>query len=390
MMDVALWVFWLAAAFLAYIYVGFAALVAVVGAVRRRVVAAAPITPPLSLIIAAYNEEETIAERLDNALALDYPRDRLEIIVASDGSTDRTDAIAGAYGGRGVTLLSLPRQGKIHALAAAVGHATGEVLVFSDANTMCHPGALRAMARNFADPAVGGVAGHTTYELPGRGESSSRGENLYWNYDTWLKMLESRTGSVVSAHGGLYAIRRSLYRPSPDPAVTDDFAISTCPIVQGYRLVFEPAAMATEVAVAEAPREFRRRVRLMTRGLRGVLMRRRLLNPFRYGFYAVTLFSHKLARRLAPIALVLLAISSAALWQHGAFYRVAAIGQALFYGTAAAGFLLRGAAVGALKIAYVPFYFCLANAACAVALVQVARGTRIERWQPQRHAVSPQ
>jgi hypothetical protein len=126
----------------------------------------------------------------------------------------------------------------------------------------------------------------------------------------------------------------------------------------------------------------------MTRGLRGVLMRRSLLNPFRYGFYSVTLFSHKVARRLAPVALVLLALASAALWRQHSFYQTAAIAQALFYGVAIAGFLLRGAAVGALKVAYVPFYFCMANAACAVALVQVARGTRIERWQPQRHAVS--
>ena len=171
----------------------------------------------MSVVIAAYNEERVIGDRIENALALDYPSDALEILVASDGSTDATAAIVARYAGRGVRLLSLPRQGKIRALDAAVLEATGEILVFSDANTMCAPDALRALVRNFADPGIGGVAGHTGYRLEVNSESSARGESLYWDYDTWLKHLESLTGSVVSAHGGLYAVRRALYRPVPDP-----------------------------------------------------------------------------------------------------------------------------------------------------------------------------
>lgn len=387
MATAALWAFWLSIASLAYVYGGFPLLVAGVGRWRRRQVRRAPITPPVTLIIAAYNEEATIAARLDNALALDYPPDRLQIIVASDGSTDATERIAAAYAGRGVVVLRLPRQGKIHALDDAVSHATGEVLVFSDANTMCDPDAIRALVRNFADPAVGGVAGHTGYRLQAKSESSSRGESLYWDYDTWLKQMESLTGSIVSAHGGLYAVRRALYRRSADPAVTDDFAISTAVVEQGYRLVFDPDARATELAVPEASREFRRRVRLMTRGLRGVLMRRRLLNPFRFGFYAVVLFSHKVARRLAPLFLLGLAGGSAYLATTDALYLAAASGQALFYGVALAGFLLRRAGVGGLKVVYVPFFYCMANLACALALVELLRGRRIELWQPQRHAV---
>jgi cellulose synthase/poly-beta-1,6-N-acetylglucosamine synthase-like glycosyltransferase len=311
MHSAATWVFWLSVASLAYIYGGFAMLVGGVGWLRRRTVRAAAVTPRVSLIVAAHNEEAVIADRLDNALALDYPTDRFEILVAADGCTDGTEAIVERYADRGVHLLSLPRHGKLRALDAAVARATGEVLVFSDANIMCHAGALRALARNFADPAVGGVAGHTRYRQAEGSESSSEGESLYWDYDTWLKQLESYTGSVVSAHGGLYAIRRSLYRPVTDLAVTDDFAISTGVIEQGYRLVFEPEAQATEFAVPAAQREFRRRVRLMTRGLRGVLVRRRLLNPFRFGFYAVVLFSHKVLRRTAPLCLVALAVASA-------------------------------------------------------------------------------
>ena len=385
MNGVAAWAFWLSVAFLAYVYAGFPLLVALVGWLRRRGVRTAPVSPRVSLIIAAYNEEAVIGERLENALALDYPPDRLQVLVAADGCSDATEAVARKYADRGVEVLSLPRQGKIRALNAAAAAATGEVLVFSDANIMCHPHALRALVRNFGDPAVGGVAGHISYRLEEASESSGRGESLYWDYDTWLKRLESATGSIVSAHGGLYAVRRDLYRPVTDSAVTDDFAISTAVIEQGYRLVFEPAARGTEYAVPQAQREFRRRVRLMTRGLRGVILRHRLLNPARFGFYAVVLFSHKVLRRLVPVPLVVIAASSAYLAPTGPLYLAAAGAQALFYSLAALGFVLRRAASGHLKVVCVPFYYCMANAACGVALVELVRGRRIELWQPQRH-----
>ena len=388
MLVVAAAAFWMSVAFLLYIYGGYAVLVAMVGRLRGRDVRRGDVIPAATLIIAAYNEEAVIAERLDNALAMAYPPEQLQIIVASDGSSDGTADVVRRYAGRGVLLLELPRQGKIHALDAAVQHATGEILVFSDANTMCGPGAMRALARNFADPEVGGVAAHTGYHLTAGSESSSRGEHLYWHYDTWLKQMESRTGSVVSAHGGLYAIRKALYRRCPDASVTDDFALSTAVVEQGYRLVFEADAHATEDVVPETQREFQRRVRLMTRGLRGVVVRRRLLNPFQYGFYAVVLFSHKVARRLAPAALLVLAASSAVLWNAGPLYEAAAVAQAAFYAVAAVGFFLRRARAGALKVLFVPFFYCMANAACALALVQLLRGQRIVSWQPQRHTPS--
>jgi cellulose synthase/poly-beta-1,6-N-acetylglucosamine synthase-like glycosyltransferase len=389
MADAAVWIVWLAIAFLVYAYGGFALVVAAAGLWLRRRVRKLPITPSVTVVIAAYNEENVIAERLENALAFDYPRDRLQILVASDGSTDRTEEIVASYASRGVLLLALPRRGKIRTLNAAVARATGKILVFTDANIMCRPGTLRAMVANFADPTVGGVAGHTTYTLDPSSESSSHGERLYWRYDTWLKKIESQTGSIVSAHGGLYAIRRVLFRPVPDGAVTDDFAISTAVIAQGYRLVFEPDALASEVAVPLAQREFRRRVRLITRGLRSVFLRRRLLNPRKYGFYAVVLASHKLARRLVPFALVILAAASVAAWPHGPIYRAAVLGQALFYGTALVGYLLRRSRAGRLGALYIPFYYCLANAACLVAWVHALRGRRIEVWQPQRQSLRP-
>lgn len=379
--------FWLALFSLVYVYAGFPLLVMVVGKLRNRSVQKQPITPRMSLIIAAYNEEEVIAERLENALAVDYPQEALEILVASDGSSDATEVIVERFRSRGVRLLRLPRQGKIRALNEAVSHATGEILVFSDANIHFHPHALRALARNFADPAVGGVAGHTGYRLPANGESSSQGESLYWRYDTWLKEMESRTGNVVSAHGGLYALRRELYRPPSELAVTDDFAISTAVVEQGWRLVFDREALAYELAISEANREFRRKIRMMTRAWRSVAMRRRLLNPFHYGFYSLVLFSHKVLRRLLPLVLLSLLVCSLLLANSGGLYIAASAAQILFYGLAGLGYFTRRSQLGRSRAIYIPFYYCMANAAALVALSKFLYGERIELWQPQRHIV---
>lgn len=377
--------FWLCLLSIAYAYAGFPILVALAGQLANRRVQRAPVTPSLSLVIAAYNEEEQIERRLENALRAVYPKGLLEILVASDGSTDSTESIVERFAGRGVRLIRLPRMGKISALDAAVREATGEVLVFSDANINVEPGALWAMAENFADGAVGGVAGHTAYRQEEGAESSSRGEGMYWRYDTWLKEMESRTGSVVSAHGGLYAIRRELYQRPPEAAVTDDFAISTAVVAQGRRLVFEPGARAWEVALPVAGSEFRRRVRLMTRGLRAVALRPRLLNPLHHGFYSVVLFSHKVLRRLVAPMLPILFVASLLLVPEGGLYAAAAGAQVALYALASLGYLLRKQPSGQWKIFFVPFFYCLANAAAIVALLRFMRGDRIELWQPQRH-----
>jgi cellulose synthase/poly-beta-1,6-N-acetylglucosamine synthase-like glycosyltransferase len=387
MVAIATWSFWLLLATVLYVYAGFPLLVVVVGKLRHRRVEQRSITPTISLIIAAYNEERNIAERLANALALEYPSNALEIIVASDGSTDATASIVATYASHGVRLLSLPRRGKIHALNDAVAQATGELLVFSDANTLFDPRALLSLARNFADPEVGGVAGSKVYTLRPGSESSSQGEALYWSYDKWLKQMESLTGSIVSADGAIYAIRRTLYRPLSDSAVTDDFAISTAVVEHGYRLVFESEACAYEVAIPSADREFWRKVRLMTRGLRGLILRRRLLNPFRYGFYALLLFSHKMLRRLIPVLLLLMFPACILASPGGTLYLGAIIAQVCFYGLACVGYVFRRTHIGKQKCFYVPFFYCLANAAALIAIIKLIRGEHIHLWEPQRHNV---
>ncbi len=379
------WAFWLMVGALVYVYAGFPLLVVVVGWLRHRRVRKQPMTPTISLIIAAYNEEHIIARRLENALDLDYPRQALEIIVASDGSDDATEAIVARYAERGVLLLTLPRRGKIHALDRAALQATGEILVFSDANSIFDRRALRALTRNFADPKVGGVAGNTVYRILRGSESCSRGENLYWSYDKWLKQKQSLTGSIVSAHGGIYAIRRELYRPVADPAVTDDFALSTAVVEQGHRLVFEGDAVAYEIALPASDREFWRKVRLMTQGLRSIILRKRLLNPFRYGFYSLILFSHKVLRRLVPLFLLIFFATNVLLSRGGKFYFGAMVVQMLFYGLAGIGYVVRRTPLGHKRVFYIPSFYCMANAAALLAMVRLLCGQRIELWQPQRH-----
>ncbi len=372
---------WSAAALLAYSYFLFPVVVFLRGRLQRRPYKTGDITPHVSLIIAAHNEARSIGARLDNLLALDYPRERLEVVIASDGSNDGTDAIVRGYAGQGIQLLSLPRQGKVPALNAAVAAATGEVLVFSDANSMYAPDALRALVRPFADPEVGGVAGDQRY-LPKPGAAlSGDGEMSYWNFDRKLKHSQSRAGNAISATGAIYAIRRPLYSPVP-PGVIDDFVISARVIAQGYRLVFAPEAIAYEHVAQSSGKEFSRKMRTMILGLHGVLLVRELLNPFRYGFYAIQLFSHKVLRRVMVFPLLALLAISPLLWQSGPLYQAATVLQAGFYGCAVLGMLTRETRLERLKILSLPFYFCLVNIAALLAAWNVLRGRRITSWEP--------
>ncbi len=381
--------FWITVFVLAYTYGGFSILLAVVGKILNRDVKKADIRPSMSIIIAAYNEESSIAQKLDNMLGLDYPADKLEIIVASDGSDDATNDIVSGYKHRGVNFLDRPRRGKIFALNDAVNQSTGEILVFSDANTMFMADALNKLASNFADAEVGGVCGNQKHLNERAGDNSSKGEKLYWAYDKWLKTMESRTGSIVSADGAIYAIRRSLYKMPAFTDVTDDFAISTGVVEQRYRLVFENEAYAYESASSRAGDEFWRKVRIMNRGLRGVVLRKGLLNPFKYGFYSVILFSHKVLRRLVPVFLIFLFGVTLSLSPERQFFFVMTLLQGLFYLFALFGYALRNNRLGSSKILYIPFFYCLANAAALVAITRLLRGKRIELWQPKREPVEP-
>jgi len=386
--TVALATFWGSLALVAYTYLGFPALVLARGLLRPRGYRSGGGTPRVSMVIAARNEAGSIGAKIENLLALDYDEGRLEVIVVSDGSTDGTGEIAAARGGPAVRVLDLGRVGKAAALNAGVAASTGDILVFSDANSVYAPDALRALVRPFADPDVGGVAGDQRYRVDVDGRYADgivAGERGYWALDRLLKSLQSRGGNAISATGAIYAIRRELFEPIPD-GVTDDFFTSTGVIARGKRLVFAADAVAYEPPAPSGSREFDRKVRVITRGLRAVGARRELLDARRHGFYALQLFSHKILRRLMIVPLATLAVASAALAAAGhPWYQAAAAAQGMFYGCAALG-LARGSQLKVLKL---PAYFCLVNAACARAVWNIVRGRRIDRWEPARAGAQP-
>lgn len=376
--------FWTSVVLIIYAYFIFPVLVILRGFLWRQPFKSEEITPSVSIIIAAFNESKSIANKIDNILTLDYPRDRFEVLIASDGSDDGTNEIVQVYENKGVRLLPLPRQGKAAALNAAVAASNGEILVFSDANSIYSLDAIRALVRPFADTSVGGVAGNQCYLKKNSAIVDNIGERSYWNFDRIMKKFQSRAGNVISATGAIYAIRRSLFQTVPE-GVTDDFVTSTSVIEQGYRLIFAPDAIAYEPVAVTNNVEFGRKVRVITRGLSAILIvRRKLLNPFRYGFYAIQLLSHKVLRRLVVFPLLLLFFVNPFLWGTDLFYKLAMIGQAAFYGFGLLGLLLDGTRLGRLKILTIPFYFCLVNAATLVATINILRGQQIKQWEPQR------
>ena len=379
--------FWVATFSVVYGYLLFPALVILRGIVRPRPYRAGDVTAPVSILVAAYNEASGIALKAENLLALDYPRDQLEIIVASDGSTDDTVEILRRYESDRFRVLALSRVGKNEALNAAVAASSGEILVFTDANSMFSPEAVKELVRPFADATVGAAAGNQVYLAGSTPYGAAKGERRYWDFDRMMKQALSRAGSVTSSTGAIYAIRRTLFRPMP-AGVNDDFINSLRVVADGYRHVFAEEARAYEPMAASRQVEFGRKVRIMTRGLRCAVSIPELLMPWRHGFFALQLFSHKILMRLMAFPLLIIALTSVGLWRRGWIYRLATLAQVGFYASGAAGLLLARTRLGLSTVLAIPAYFCLVNAASLVAAWRVVRGDRVTRWEPERAAAS--
>ncbi|HVG06714.1 MAG TPA: glycosyltransferase family 2 protein [Thermoanaerobaculia bacterium] len=370
-----------------YIYFGYPALIFLVSRLRPRPFRRGG-EPTVTVLIPVYNEEGMIEGKIANTLALDYPPDRLETLVVSDGSTDGTEAIVRRFAseaGDSVRLLSISRSGKAFALNEGARAARGEILVLTDANTLLEPGSLRPLVDPFADPGVGGVCGNKKQRPPAGADTTAEGENLYWRWDKWQKALESRAGSIFAADGTLYAVRKDLYVPIADPAQADDIAISARIVLQGRRLLYEPRAVAWEEAPAEGREEFRRKVRVTNHSVRALWNLGRGL--WTSGFYSVELLSHKFFRHLVPFFLIPLFLSNAVLAASATggspVFRILFAGQVLFYGLALAGFALRGTRLGRAKPFTVPYYFCLVNAAAFLGVLSILRGRRLRAWTPR-------
>ena len=372
-------IFWTSLLTLAYIYVGYPLLVWILAWGFGRAPRRAPTTPTVSLLIPAYNEEAHIAQKIRNSLALDYPSDRLEIVVANDGSTDRTREYVQRFVSQGVKQLLMPGHvGKCEMLNRTLPHLQGELIVFSDASSELEPQALRQLVRNFADTRVGCVSG--LYRLKSRSDLRAEGEGLYWTYETFIKRHESLLHSILGAHGAFYAIRTSLFTPLEQSSINDDYLIPMRIVAQGYRAVYEPTAVAWEREAASLRGEFARRCRIAVGNCQQLVALRHLLNPLR-GWVALCFFSHKVLRTIAPLLLFVVLVCSAGLplpWS------VWAIGmQALLYGSALAGYVCqrRGKSVRWLS----PFlYFCLGNLAVLAGVLKYCFKRHTPAWERAR------
>jgi cellulose synthase/poly-beta-1,6-N-acetylglucosamine synthase-like glycosyltransferase len=373
-------VFWLSTAMIVYAQLGYPLLMRLwAGLCRKRTRPdpwPEPELPKVSLIIPAFNEEVVLRSKLENSLQIDYPREKLEIIVASDGSRDRTVEIATQFLTAGVVLIDNPvNRGKATVLNEAIERASGEVLCLCDANVMFRREALRTLVDWLREPQVGAVTGDVRLQS---GDSEfGEGESFYYRMERQLQCDETTLGSTMGVDGGMYVIRRELFRPIPPETVLDDFLISMNVIRAGRQIVYEPEAIALENGTPKSTDEFRRRVRVAA-GVSQTLKRRQFPSLFQIGdFYRWV--SHKLVRWLGPLAFVALAASSLSLWNSGWVYRLAVASQILFYGLALCGWLApRSLRFGAVNVA---FYFVLSHLALAIGLVKGAVFRLSGRWQ---------
>lgn len=334
----------------------------------------------VSLLISAFNEEAVIGEKLDNVLSLDYPRDHLETIVVSDCSTDRTDDIVRTYAGQEIRLLRLEdRLGKSAGINRAIENASGEIIVFSDANSMYEPDAITCLVRHFVDPSIGYVVGHQRYAAESGGAADS--ESIYWRFETWIKTQESRVGSVVGGDGAIYAIRASCFEPLRHDDISD-FTLPLKLVVRGFRGVFDPRAVCVERPAGQFESELRRKVRIVTRSCRAVMRVPQALNPFCVGLFAYELASHKVLRWLGPVFLIALAAATIPLAATGhPVYVAGACLQVVLYLAAGAGVI---PGLSHYRLFYVPFYFVLMNVAAAAGILGAMFGYRYTVWTPER------
>lgn len=344
---------------------------------RRTPVATRPL-PSVSVLIAAYDEEAVLARKLENTLALDYPADKLEIWVGSDGSSDATESIARAFEGRGVKLSAAPRAGKAMVLNRLASMANGEILLFTDANTQLGRDALRRLVARLDDPRAGAICGRLILRSP---DGRDAEEGLYWRFENLLKLYEGRRGTLLGANGGLYILRREYWRTLDPSTVVDDFVVAMRVLLAGGRVAYAPDAVATEETAGDLAGEWRRRVRIAAGNFRALRELRPLL--VRPDFASFAFWSHKVLRWMAPALLLVMLASSLALASTPFWIAVAALQASFYLAALGARLPLPRAAV---KVASLSRYFVGMNAAMLAGLVRHLQGTQRATWRRTERA----
>lgn len=375
------WVVWISLGLLAYHYLVYPAIVILAARFLSHrpgdVLLWDEDLPRISLVIAAYNEEKVIGAKLDNSLALDYPSEKFEIIVVSDGSNDGTPGVVEQYAGRGVISLHEPaRRGKTAALNRGVPLASGDIVLFSDANNDFNAGALRALAKHFSDPSVGGVCGVKRI-TEARGRESSEGDSLYWRYESAIKLAESALGTITNGDGEIFAVRRALYQPMDETVINDDAELTLHLVKNGYRVLYEPGAQSYELASIAIKDDFFVKVRMVAGGFQTIARHAAFLLPPR-NWFSIAFFSHKILRWTAPVWLIAMFVASVLLLAQPLYAILFGL-QIAFYLLGAVGWFLRQR--GDLPtVIYVPFYFCAMNFAAFFGLLRFLRRTQQVQW----------
>jgi cellulose synthase/poly-beta-1,6-N-acetylglucosamine synthase-like glycosyltransferase len=368
--------FWFAVTFIMYSYAGYPLCLVVLSFWRRRTVKKENITPTVSLVVTVHNEENRIRDKIENSMGLDYPRDRIEVVIASDCSTDDTDAIVTNYEPLGVRLIKASeRSGKEATQKLAVQATSGEILVFSDVGTRLEPGAVRTIVKNFADPTVGCVS---SMDRIVDAEGNVSGEGAYVQYEMLLRHLETGVSTLVSLSGSFFAARREVCQ-NWHANLQSDFNVLLNAVRLGLRGVSDLDSIGYYKTIADTSKEYERKVRTVLRGISVFMKSLPMLNPFRYGLFSWQLFSHKLCRWLVPLALVVVFVINVCLLSRSWWYRFFFILQLCFYAVAVGGVKVNLFKRSFLKL---PAFFFVVNLSILIAWFRYLKGERMVSWKP--------
>lgn len=338
--------------------------------------------PSCTLVIAAYNEEYFIEQKISNSLLLNYPEGKLKLLFVTDGSSDKTPDIVARY--PQIQLLHQPqRAGKIAAVHRAMNYVDTDAVVFTDANTFLNKDALIKICRHYSDATVGAVAGEKRVHIDENADASAAGEGFYWKYESALKKWDSELYSVVGAAGELFSVRRSLYQPVEADTVLDDFMISMLIAAKGYRIIYEPEAYATETASENVSEELKRKVRIAAGGMQSILRLKKLFNPFPYPILSFQYISHRVLRwTITPFLLILSFILNVvlALKPGETAMQGLLLAQVLFYLLALLGLIMEKRQLR-IKILFIPYYFCVMNYAVLAGIIRYFSTKQSAVWE---------
>ncbi len=379
--------FWLSLFIVFYTFLGYGILLYLMIKLRRVFVGKREIPevadlPTCTLVVAAYNEQDFIKNKIKNTLELNYPEGKLDLIFITDGSSDKTPEIISEF--PEITLLhKAERSGKIAAVHRAVERVTTDIIVFTDANTFLNKDALIKICRHYNDAKVGAVAGEKRIQLEESADASAAGEGFYWKYESKLKEWDSELYSVVGAAGELFSVRRELYKPVSKDTILDDFMISMLIAEKGYRIIYEPEAYAVETASEDVSEELKRKVRIAAGGIQSVIWLKDLFNIFKYGVLSFQYVSHRVLRwTVTPFLLIVAFILNIFIVfeSEGVLNPFLLFCQVTFYAMAILGFILEKRQLR-VKVLFIPYYFCVMNYAVIAGMIRYFNNAQSSSWE---------